>query len=177
VEPPGYLGALNFPKREYSASHGADLYRRGLYTTWQRTYLHPSLQNFDAPTREECTVNRPVSNTPLQALDLLNDPIYVEAARVFAQNAIKNGGGTFDARLDWIFDRALSRPATTPERTILRGLFEQDLKTFTADVAAARDLLSEGEAPSAKDQSSSLVAAMTTITRVVLNLHEVDTRN
>jgi len=177
VEPPGYLGALNFPKREYSASHGADLYRRGLYTTWQRTYLHPSLQNFDAPTREECTVNRTVSNTPLQALDLLNDPIYVEAARVFAQNAIKNGGGTLDARLDWIFNRALSRPATTPERTILRGLFEQNLKTFTADVAAARDLLSEGEAPSPKDQSSSLVAAMTTITRVVLNLHEVDTRN
>ena len=86
-EPSGYLAALNFPKREYSASRGADLYRRGLYTTWQRTYLHPSLLNFDAPTREECTVNRVISNTPLQALDLLNDPIYVEAARVFAQNA------------------------------------------------------------------------------------------
>src|SRR5262249_51361896 len=58
IEPPSYLGALNFPKREYSASHGADQYRRGLYMTWQRTYLHPSLLNFDAPTREECTVNR-----------------------------------------------------------------------------------------------------------------------
>jgi hypothetical protein len=94
-EPAGYLAALNFPKREYSASHGADLYRRGLYTTWQRTYLHPSLLNFDAPTREECTVIRSTSNTPLQALDLLNDPIYVEAARVFAQHAIANGGKTF----------------------------------------------------------------------------------
>ena len=87
VEPAGYLAALNFPKREYSASRGEDLYRRGLYTTWQRTFLHPSLLNFDAPTREECTVSRSISNTPLQALDLLNDPIYVEAARVFAQNA------------------------------------------------------------------------------------------
>src|SRR5262249_15870109 len=66
VEPPGYLAALNFPKREYSASIGTDLYRRGLYTTWQRTFLHPSLLNFDAPTREECGVNRGLSNTPLQ---------------------------------------------------------------------------------------------------------------
>jgi hypothetical protein len=177
VEPPGYLAALNFPKREYSASHGPDLYRRGLYTTWQRTYLHPSLLNFDAPTREECAVNRSVSNTPLQALDLLNDPIYVEAARVFAQEAIKDGGKTFDARLDWVFDRALSRRAIPEERSILRGLFERDLKSFTADPAAAHDLLSEGEATLSNDRDPSLLAAMTTVTRAVLNLHEVDTRN
>jgi hypothetical protein len=177
VEPPGYLAALNFPKREYSASHGPDLYRRGLYTTWQRTYLHPSLLNFDAPTREECAVNRSVSNTPLQALDLLNDPIYVEAARVFAQEAIKDGGKTFDARLDWVFDRALSRRAIPEERSILRGLFERGLKSFTADPAAAHDLLSEGEATLSNDQDPSLLAAMTTVTRAVLNLHEVDTRN
>jgi hypothetical protein len=177
MEPPGYLAALNFPKREYSASRGPDLYRRGLYTTWQRTYLHPSLQNFDAPTREECAVSRTLSNTPLQALDLLNDPIYVEAARVFAQNAIKDGGGTFDARLDWIFDRAFSRRASPDERSILRGLFERDLKSFAADPAGARDLLSQGEAPLANDQNPSLLAAMTTVTRVVLNLHEVNTRN
>ena len=64
---------------------GDELYRRGVYTFWQRSFLHPSLLTFDAPTREECTVNRVNSNTPLQALVLLNDPIYVEAARVFAQ--------------------------------------------------------------------------------------------
>jgi hypothetical protein len=177
VEPPGYLGALNFPKREYSASQGQDLYRRGVYTTWQRSYLHPSLLNFDAPTREECAVNRTISNTPLQALDLLNDPIYVEAARVFAQNAMKEGGKTFEMRLDWIFDRALSRHATPEERSMLRGLFDRDLKQFTADPASARDLLSVGEVPVASDQSPALLAAMTTVTRVVLNLHEVDTRN
>ncbi len=90
VQPDGYLMAMNFPKREYSASHGDDLYRRGVYTFWQRTFLHPSLLTFDAPTREECTINRVNSNTPLQALVLLNDPIYVEAARVFAQNILKN---------------------------------------------------------------------------------------
>ena len=73
---------LNFPVREYEADHGENLYRRGLYTYWRRTFLHPSLLAFDAPSREECTVERPRSNTPLQALVLLNDPTYVEAARV-----------------------------------------------------------------------------------------------
>src|SRR4029078_10987656 len=96
-QPDGYLATLNFPKREYSASTGDDLYRRGVYTFWQRTFLHPSLLTFDAPTREECTINRTTSNTPLQALVLLNDPIYVEAARVFAQNLLKEGRG-FDDR-------------------------------------------------------------------------------
>ena len=73
-QPDGYLATLNFPKREYAASRGDDLYRRGVYTFWQRSFLHPSLLTFDAPTREECTVNRVNSNTPLQALVLLNDP-------------------------------------------------------------------------------------------------------
>jgi hypothetical protein len=177
VEPAGYLGALNFPKREYSASHGADLYRRGLYTTWQRTYLHPSLLNFDAPTREECTVNRSTSNTPLQALDLLNDPIYVEAARVFAQNALANGGNTFRARLDWVFDRALNRQPSAGERSILSGLYERNLKRFAAAPATARELVSKGEAPSPPDRNQVSLAAMTTVTRAVLNLHELITRH
>ena len=98
-EPEGYLAALNFPKREYSASHGDDLYRRALYTHWQRTFLHPSLLTFDAPTREECTVNRINSNTPLQALDLLNDPIFVEARaclrRIFWSRAVKRSTGNW----------------------------------------------------------------------------------
>ena len=178
VEPAGYLGALNFPKREYSASHGANLYRRGLYTTWQRTYLHPSLVNFDAPTREECTVNRGTSNTPLQALDLLNDPIYVEAARVFAQNAVANGGRTFTSRLEWIFDRALNRPPTPDERAVLSGLYERSHKRFAADPDSARRFVSVGEAPQPSDTGRpATVAAMATVTRAVLNLHELITRN
>jgi hypothetical protein len=174
IEPPGYLGALNFPKREYSASYGDDLYRRGLYTTWQRTYLHPSLLNFDAPTREECTVSRSTSNTPLQALDLLNDPIYVEAARVFAQNAPRLG---FDAQLAWIFDRALNRAPTAEERSILRKLYDRNLKRFTANPSAARALVAEGEKPLPPKADAVRLAAMTTITRAVLNLHELITRN
>jgi len=180
IEPPGYLGALNFPKREYSASHGDDLYRRGVYTTWQRTFLHPSLLNFDAPTREECTVSRTTSNTPLQALDLLNDPIYVEAARAFAQQAASAGTRPpgFDAQLAWVFDRALNRAPTGEERTILRGLYERNLKRFSADPASARAFLSEGETPPPPPNLNPVrLAAMATVTRAVLNLHELITRN
>jgi len=177
MEPPGYLAALNFPKREYSAGHGEDQYRRGMYTTWQRTYLHPSLLNFDAPTREECTVNRTTSNTPLQALDLLNDPIFVEAARVFAQNAAASGGPRVDSQLDWIFDRALNRQPTADERAILRGLYERNLKRFQADPAGARALLAEGETPVPPNANAVRLAALSTVTRAVLNLHELITRN
>ena len=84
-QPGGYWSHLNFPKRSYKNSSGESLYRRGLYTYWCRTFLHPSLLAFDAPTREECTAERIRSNTPQQALVLLNDPVYVEAARVSAQ--------------------------------------------------------------------------------------------
>ena len=177
VEPPGYLGALNFPKREYTASHGADLYRRGLYASWQRTYLHPSLLNFDAPTREECTINRVTSNTPLQALDLLNDPIYVEAARVFAQNAEGAVSNKFDPELNWIFDRALNRPPNAQERAILRGLYDRNLKRFAAQPVSARDFLTTGEAPLEHAQNPGQLAALATVIRAVLNLHEIITRN
>ena len=167
-----------FPSGEYSASHGADLYRRGLYTTWQRTYLHPSLLNFDAPTREECTVNRSTSNTPLQALDLLNDPIYVEAARVFAQNAVANGGKSVKSQLAWVFDRALNRPPTEEERAVLNRLYERSLKRFAADPDRARQFVSTGEAPLPPDlRRPASLAAMATVTRAVLNLHELITRN
>jgi hypothetical protein len=177
VEPRGYLAALNFPKREYTASHGADLYRRGLYTSWQRSYLHPSLLNFDAPTREECTVNRVISNTPLQALDLLNDPIYVEAARAFAQNAEGVAGDRFDAELDWIFNRALNRPPNAQEREILHGLYERNLKRFAAQPDSAREFLATGEDPLEHAQNPGQLAALATVTRAVFNLHEIITRN
>ncbi len=91
-QPPRYWAHLNFPEREWQNSVGDDLYRRGLYTHWQRQYLHPSMLAFDAPSREECTADRPRSNTPLQSLVLLNDPTYVEAARVFAELIVRQGG-------------------------------------------------------------------------------------
>jgi hypothetical protein len=176
-QPDGYMATLNFPKREYSASRGADLYRRGIYTVWQRTFLHPSLLNFDAPSREECTVNRVNSNTPLQALDLLNDPIFVEAARVFASNALTKGGANFDQQLNWIFNEALDRIPTPQERSVLSTLYRDNLKRFVSATQDAKKLIAVGDSPAPSAQKASQIAALTTVTRAVLNLHETITRN
>ncbi len=176
-QPEGYLSALNFPKRDYAASRGKDLYARAVYTQWQRTFLHPSLMTFDAPTREECTVNRVNSNTPLQALVMLNDPTYVEAARVFAQRMLTEGGATLASQLDWAFARALSRPATADEKQILTDLHAKNLARFKADPLAARQFLTIGDAPLSPRFKPEDVAAATTITRAILNLHETITRN
>ena len=108
-QPPGYWSFLNFPTREWQNDSGDKLYRRGVYTHWHRQYLYPSLMALDAPSREECTAQRVMSNTPLQALVLLNDPAFVEAARALAEHALKEGGGTPESRLDWMFRRGLGR--------------------------------------------------------------------
>jgi hypothetical protein len=176
-QPDGYLGALNFPKRDYSASRGEDLYRRGVYVFWQRTFLHPSLMTFDAPSREECTVNRTVSDTPLQALVLLNDPTYVEAARVFGQNILKDGGRTLEARLDWAFLRALSRRTTPEERNTLAELYQKTLARFRASPEEAKKLATAGEFPVLNSADPAELGAMTVVARAILNLHETIERN
>ncbi|MBS1810308.1 MAG: PSD1 domain-containing protein [Acidobacteria bacterium] len=174
-QPENYLAALNFPKRDYAASHGEDQYRRGLYTHWQRTFLHPSLLTFDAPSREECTVNRVNSNTPLQALVLLNDPIYVEAARAFAQQTLRQAG--LKAQINSAFERTLGRQPTASEFRILADLYRKSLAEFQRDPKAAQALINVGESPLPKDLKLVNVAAMTTVTRAILNLHETITRN
>ncbi len=175
-QPDGYLATLNFPKREYSASHGDDLYRRGVYTFWQRSFLHPSLLTFDAPTREECAVARTNSNTPLQALVLLNDPIYVEAARVFAAR-ILGSAGSLPARLNFAFQRALDRAPGSEERRVLEGLYRDSLAQFRRSPADAEALIHTGESPAPAGIPPAELAAMTTVARAILNLHETITRN
>jgi hypothetical protein len=176
-QPELFWSALNFPKRDYSVGHGDDLYRRAVYIHWQRTFLHPSLAAFDAPSREECTVNRVNSNTPLQALVLLNDPIFVEAARVFAQNALKKGGPTLNARICWAFMQALGRTPAPDEEQILTNLYRKSYEDFRVNPQGAVSLLQVGEAPVAKDLRTNDLAAMTMVTRAIVNLHETITRN
>lgn len=176
-QPDGYLAALNYPKRGYSASRGKDLYRRGLYVHWQRSFLHPSLLTFDAPTREECTINRVTSNTPLQALVLLNDPIFVEAARVFAARILKEGGSSIDKQIDWAYRVALSRPARPEEQRILADLHRASRDRFRTSSEEAKKLLATGDAPLPQEISETELAAMTTVARAILNLHETITRN
>src|SRR5204863_4474616 len=108
-QPEGYYEYLNFPKRTYKHDTGPSQYRRGVYTHWQRQYLHPMLKAFDAPSREECTAQRPVSNTPLAALVLLNDPTFIEAARLLAQHTLADGGKSDADRVAFAFRQATSR--------------------------------------------------------------------
>ena len=176
-QPPGYWVFLNFPKREYDPDHGANQYRRGLYTYWQRTFLHPSLLAFDASTREECVVQRPRSNTPLQALVLLNDPTYVEAARVLAARLIAEAGPDPSARLDRAFRLALARPPRPAEAEVLTRCWPSTSGNIAGDPAAARELLGIGDAPAPEDFDPAELAAWTSVTRVLLNLHETITRN
>jgi hypothetical protein len=173
-QPDGYLAALNYPIRDYSATKGPEQYRRGLYVHWQRTFLHPALMTFDAPSREECTVSRTSSNTPLQALVLLNDPVFVEAARAFAQRLFTQGK-SFEGRVQLAYQTALNRPATAAEVEVLRGLYAKAKTELTA--ARAAELLSVGEAPRLAPKHDVEVAALMTVARAVLNLHGVVTRN
>jgi hypothetical protein len=176
-QPEDYWEFLNFPKRTWQADHGRNQYRRGLYTHWQRTFLHPSLLAFDAPSREECTAQRPVSNTPQAALTLLNDPTYVECARALAARILKAPSQDDARRIAWAWREAVSRDPDDRERQLLLSLLADSRVRFTADEAAARGLLSVGLSPQVEGASAAELAAWTTIARAILNLHETISRN
>ena len=175
-QPAGYWAHLNFPKRQYEHDTNANQYRRGLYTYWCRTFLHPSLGAFDAPTREECTVERPHSNTPLAALVLLNDPTYVEAARVLADRIIEAEEHATTKKIEFAYRQVLQRMPRPEEVELLSKLYEQQLHHYLSEPEEAAKLLSVGLAPMHEEQISQR-AAWTTVARTLLNLHETITRN
>src|SRR5262249_51817913 len=133
----GIVVAANYPGTRYVEAKGDDLYRRSLYTFWKRTVPHPTMIVFDAPDREFCIVRRATTNTPLQALTLMNDPIFVEAARRLAERVIHEGGATADARLEYAFRLATGRTPDDSERQILRKKLEEMLTAYQADEAGA----------------------------------------
>lgn len=175
-QPAGYWENLNFPVREYVPDQGEDQYRRGLYTHWQRTFLHPSLLAFDAPSREECAAERSRSNIPQQALVLLNDPTYVEAARAFAARILRECRGTADQRISWAWQQALQRNPRAAELNTVRGLLNQHLQVYRANPQAAGKLLKTGFSPIPEGLDHAELAAWTHVARVLLNLHETITR-
>src|SRR5262249_38703928 len=132
---------------KWTESTGADLYRRGLYTFWRRTTFYPSFQVFDAPTREYCIVDRPRTNTPLQALVTLNDPVFVEAARVFGQRVLQEGGASVTQKLTYAFRLCVSRPPSERELEVLQRLYAAHLARYQADAAAAKAMVNNGSAP------------------------------
>jgi len=176
-QPPGYWENLNFPTREYVAEVGESQYRRGLYTWWQRSFLHPSLLAFDAPSREECAADRTRANIPQQALVLLNDPTYLEAARALAARILKEGGADVPSRLDWAWRQALGRKPREDEVAAARTVLEKHLTQYTQDPAAAQALLKVGLAPPPQGIAPAELAAWTSVARVLLNLHETITRS
>jgi mono/diheme cytochrome c family protein len=176
-QPRGYWAFLNFPPREWDDDRGEEQYRRGVYTWWQRTFPQPSLLAFDAPSREECVAERTRSNVPQQALVLLNDPTYVEAARVFAAKIVSEGGATFEERLRWAYVRALARSPREEEMTTLAALFRKHLAQYKADPQAARKVMAVGLAPSPKGGSVEELAGWTSVARAILNLPELITRS
>ncbi len=175
-QPAGYYRHLNFPKREYKADTDLNQWRRGVYVHWQRQFLHPMLKAFDAPSREECTAQRPRSNTPLAALVLLNDPTFIEAARVLAQRVLADGGQTDADRLTFAFREVLSRRPDDFERKVLHKVLEQNRAIYQADAKAAEALVKIGLAPRPQDADAKTLAAWTAVCRAILNLSETMTR-
>ncbi len=174
-QPPGYWENLNFPTREWENDKNENQWRRGLYTWWQRSYLHPAMAAFDAPSREESCADRNRSNIPQQALVLLNDPTFVEAARAFATRIIQQGGDA-NARLAWAWRQALSRAPRSDELETMKALLNKHLDEFTKDEAAAALLVKTGISPVKPEIKAAELAAWTNAARVILNLHETVTR-
>jgi len=171
-QPEGYYEPIQFPNRTYVASKDSDQWRRGLYIHWQRMFLHPMLINFDAPARDECTALRNYSNTPQQALTLLNDPTFVEAARAMAARLLALPSGD---RLGHGFRLAMGRDIKPSERPSLEKLLSEQTTYYKANPAEAAKLIKVGFSQSMASDPAEL-AAWTQACRVLLNSHEAITR-
>ena len=160
----------------YTPDSGADLYRRGMYTFWKRSLPPPSLQTFDAPTREVCSVRRGRTNTPLQALVLLNDPTYVEAARVLAERSLLEEGFDEGERIARAFRRTTSRQPTAVEVEVLRAYLTGERRAFAEDPSRIELLLDVGESMPSTELDRTELAAWTVLGSLLLNLDETITR-
>ena len=183
-QPPGLWEELmsradgaNWSAQTYVQSHGADLYRRTMYTFWKRTSPPPTLSTFDAPDRETCTVRRSRTNTPLQALVLLNDPTYVEAARKLAERALVESGPASEARLTHVFRLVTAREPNARELAVLGKLLADELATFRGQPDSVKRLLAVGESPANEALDPAELAAWATVSSVILNLDEAVNKN
>jgi hypothetical protein len=162
--------------KDYPQDHGPDLYRRGLYTFWKRTVVPPSMAAFDASGRETCTVRESRTNTPLQALTLLNDVTYVEAARVLAQRVLTGAAPTPEGRIALAFRLATARRPDAEELRLLLDGYHAHLAHYRAEPAAAQALVRAGEARPDESLDPAELAAMTVVAGVILNLDETITK-
>jgi hypothetical protein len=157
---------------KYSRDKGENLYRRSMYWFWKRSAPPASMDIFNAPSREACCVKRERTNTPLQALVTLNDPQFVEAARVLADRALEVGGETDDARIEFIAERLLSRPLSGDETAIVKKSLADLAEWYKAHPDEAKQLIAVGDSkPRAADPVQ--LASWTMLTNELLNLDEV----
>lgn len=175
-QPEGYYRHLNFPKRRYRHDADRRQWRRGLYVHWQRQFLHPMLRAFDAPSREECTAMRSQSNTPTAALTLLNDPTFVEAARVLAERLLREMPDDPGKRLHHAFLIVLCRPPEKAEERLLEGLRRENRTFYQEHTEDATKLIGTGQAPVPEDLDVIELASWTAVARALLNLDETITR-
>ncbi len=174
----GIVVAADYPGASYKVGSGGDLYRRSLYTFWKRTVPHPTLASFDSPDREICVARRSPTNTPLQALALMNDPTFLEAARKLGERLLTDGGTDDATRLAWGFRTVTAREPTTQEVTMLCDLLARHRKEFADGVSAPRALLDAGTAErSTKETSDDELAAYASLGSLLLNLDETISRN
>lgn len=175
-QPPGVWEAVAMPNtnlHDYVQDHGESLYRRSMYTIWKRAAPPASMDIFNAPTREVCTVRRERTNTPLQALVTLNDTQFVEAARVLAQQALEAAGPATDARLDYVAKRLLARPLRSDELSVVKTSLAELASHYQADVDDAKRLVAVGETKADAKLDVSTLAAWTMVCNELMNMDEV----
>ena len=176
-QPPGLwaeVGLGGNPK--FRQDSGDKLYRRSIYTYWKRSAPPPNMLIFDAPTREVCTIYRPRTNTPLQALVTMNDPQFIEAARFFAERLLKEAPDNPEEKASYGFELVTLRKPSPKELTAIMGVHKASLATYTKDKAAAEELLKVGDAPSDKSLAPEQHATWTVVANLLLNLDETITR-
>jgi hypothetical protein len=178
-QPEGIWRVTGLVDNKYRTSQGEDAWRRGLYTVQRRSAPYPSFASFDAPDRSACTVKRPRSNTPLQALALQNDPVYVEAARTLADRLLAGTDHTNPKRkrgsLLYLFRTVLSRSPTASELDHLESILSQAQLRYAADEKSAAELLGDHALP--PGVAAAQWAAWFNVTHVLLNLDEAITKN
>ena len=173
-QPAGIWEDASLGKIGYTPDKGEGLYRRSLYTFWRR--IAAPTMFFDASSRNVCTVKLPRTNTPLQALALMNDVTYVEAARKLAERMLTEGGETTDSRLTFAFRIATSRPPTPDERILLTQALASLKAHYEQDSAAANMLITAGDSPRDLNLNATDLAAYTALANLILNLDETMTK-
>jgi hypothetical protein len=174
-QPPGVWEINEMGGGGWKQQRDASQYRRALYIYHRRSTPYPSLLTFDAPNREVCAAGRARTSTPLQSLVLMNDPVYVEAARAFAARVLKEGGADDAARLSYAWRLALARPPSPAESTVLEKTLAKQRAHFAAEKPAAESLLKVGDFNNPAETAPAELAAWTAVANVILNLNETVT--